>query len=358
MRKLLQIVGAVLLASILVVTAYVGYLFISYSRAEDNLALEVSGNADGAMNVGEEYSAVTWNVGFGAYSPDYSFFMDGGTESRAFSKEAVLQNTDAAIHTLKEINADFMLLQEVDVDATRSYHVDQSAMFRGAFGKMNGVYAQNYDSAYLCYPILEPHGASKSGLVTLAGTDIESAVRISLPIEGGFMKFLDLDRCYSVSRIPVSNGKTLCLYNLHLSAYTSDGTIATEQLKLLLTDMQAEYRAGNYVIAGGDFNKDLPGNSPEIFGVSDAECNWAQPLDQGILPDDLVLADSLDRENPVPSCRNADKPYESGESFVLTVDGFIVSDNVEIMDCRVEDEGFSVSDHNPVTLRFHLGEQA
>ena len=32
------------------------------------------------------------NVGFGAYSADYSFFMDGGKESRARSRQAVDEN--------------------------------------------------------------------------------------------------------------------------------------------------------------------------------------------------------------------------------------------------------------------------
>lgn len=82
------------------------------------------------------------------------------------------------------------------------------------------------------------------------------------------MKLLDLDRCYSLSRLPVEDGRELCLYNLHLSAYTSDGAIATEQLKLLCADMAAEYQRGNYVIAGGDFNKDVLGNSDEAFGNS------------------------------------------------------------------------------------------
>ena len=66
--------------------------------------------------------------------------------------------------------------------------------------------------------------------MTLSRHPISSAVRRSLPIETGIMKLVDLDRCYSVSRVPMENGRELVLYNLHLSAYTSDGTIATEQL--------------------------------------------------------------------------------------------------------------------------------
>lgn len=111
------------------------------------------------------------------------------------------------------------------------------------------------------YPLTQPHGASRSGLLTFSPVTITSANRVELPVETGVMKLLDLDRCYSVSRIPTNGSKELILYNLHLSAYTSDGTIATQQLKLLLADMQAEYEAGNWCVAGGDFNKDLLGDS-------------------------------------------------------------------------------------------------
>ena len=113
----------------------------------------------------------------------------------------------------------------------------------------------------------------------LSKFNIESGLRHSLPIENGFMKFVDLDRCYSVSRITVENGKELVLYTLHLSAYTSDGTIATDQLKMLISDMQAEYEKGNYCIAGGDFNKDLLGDSGKIFGIDGTNYTWAHPVD-------------------------------------------------------------------------------
>ena len=55
------------------------------------------------------------------------------------------------------------------------------------------------------------------------------------------MKLVDLDRCYTVSRVPMENGRELILYAVHLSAYTSDGTIAIKQMEMLLDDMQAEY---------------------------------------------------------------------------------------------------------------------
>ena len=221
--------------------------------------------------------------------------------------------------------------------------------------EFNEVFAQNYDSPYLFYPLINPHGANQSGIVTLSRHPISSAVRRSLPIETSVMKLVDLDRCYSVSRIPMENGRELVLYNLHLSAYTSDGTIATEQLQMLCADMLAEYENGNYCVAGGDFNKDLLGNSPEIFGVAAGENDtWAQPIPDETFDGFAVrLVAPLDEQNPVPSCRNADGPYHEGQ-YVLTVDGFLVSANVTVEQSNVIDTGFESSDHNPVQMTFRL----
>ncbi len=347
LKHLLRIIALILI----IIVAYFAYLLLQYSRIEDNLALNITQNTTGDISVGSDYSITTWNLGFGAYSADYSFFLDGGTESRAFSEEAVVENISGAIEQLRALDSDLLLLQEVDTDSTRSYHVNEREMLESAFSEKNAVFAVNYHSAYLMYPFLEPHGKSNSGILTLSDFTIESSVRRSLPIETSLSKFLDLDRCYTVNRIPTDNGKTLCLYNLHLSAYTSDGVVVNEQLEMLLSDMRSEYEAGNYVIGGGDFNKDLLGNSAEVFGVSGENYTWAQPIPDGILGSGIELAVA---ENPVPSCRNADSAYQPGESFVITVDGFLVSDNVEIRSIETVDAAFAHSDHNPVTMTFAL----
>ena len=114
------------------------------------------------------------------------------------------------------------------------------------------------------------------------------------------------------------------------------------------------YEKGNWCIAGGDFNKDLLGQSEEIFGGSAEGYTWAQPLPEGIWDGtNLSLVAPLDETDPVPSCRNADAPYHEGQ-YVLTVDGFVVSDNVTVEQAVVEDTGFAWSDHNPVSMRFVL----
>ncbi len=342
----------VVLATVLVVLgSYLLYIVFGYYRVADNRPLTVEGNATAPAPVGEPLSLMTFNIGFGAYSRDYSFFMDGGEHARAYSKEAVLNNTAGAYGAVQEKNPAFLLLQEVDVDGTRSYHVDQTAYFAEHMTGYDRIFAQNYDSPYFLYPFHQPIGANQSGMMTFSRYGIERAVRRSLPIEESLNKYLDLDRAYTVSVIPTENGKNLFVYNVHLSAYTSDGGIATEQLRMLLSDMEARYKAGHYVIAAGDFNKDMLGDSSQYFERVEADLNWAKPFDFSLLPDGITAHSGQN----TPTCRNADAAFRGdGTDFVLSVDGVLVSDNVELQVCETVDLGFANSDHNPVYVTFVL----
>jgi len=353
MKKALKIIGIVLAAIIVLAAGYLAYVFISYHRIGDQ-PIDVNGTASATIETGTEYKIVSYNIGFGAYEDDFGFFMDGGDRAWAWSKERLDTNLKNIANLLADQNADLYLVQEVDIDSTRSYHFDERTYLTSVFDGMAYTFAQNYDSPFLFYPITQPHGSAKSGLLTFSSAAIKSAERVELPIESGLTKFLDLDRCYSKNRIPLANGKELVLYNLHLSAYTSDGTIATEQLKLLLGDMQKEYESGNYCIAGGDFNKDLLGDSSQYFGKADKEYTWAQPIPEGTFDGfNVRLIAPIDPGNPVASCRNADGAYHPGQ-YKLTVDGFMVTDNVEVLKADVIDVAFRYSDHNPVEMLFKL----
>ena len=83
-KKALKIVLLSIAAIILIALIYVAYVFISYSRIDDNVVLTpdiVGAPSNEVAVVGDEYTITTYNIGFGAYTSDYSFFMDGGTQS-------------------------------------------------------------------------------------------------------------------------------------------------------------------------------------------------------------------------------------------------------------------------------------
>ena len=353
-KVILGVIGALLL----VVVGYLLYLLISYKRLPDEIKLVINPPKNGTVlemaETDKEYSIITNNLGFGAYTPDFSFFMDGGKSSVAESKESVVATINGAADMVYKMEPDFALFQEVDLDSTRSYHVNQYDMLADTFDTYTSNFAVNYDSAFLFYPFLEPHGKSKSSLATFSKYEMTGALRRSLPISTSFSKFFDLDRCYSITRIPVEGGKELCLYNVHLSAYGNSEEIRAGQVGMLCDDMLADYEKGNYVICGGDFNHDLKNKEFD----PENEYSWAYPFPREMLPENFSLcidAFSDEEKAAMPdSARNADMEYVEGVTFTVTLDGYIVSDNVEVTEYANLYTGYLYADHDPVWMRFKL----
>ena len=166
-------------------------------------------------------------------------------------------------------------------------------------------------------------------------------------------KLVDLDRCYSVSRIPVENGKELIVINVHLSAYGNSDAIREGQKNMLKEEMAAEVAAGNYLIVGGDFNHDLtaPDDQTDVAG-------WAYPYPRSYLPEGVHFClDALSQEELAalkPTCRNANEPYDPATSEQFVIDGIIISDNIEQIGYHTVENEYLYSDHNPVELVFRL----
>ena len=358
-KKCLKVLGMAALLLAGVVAAYVIYLFATYHRIADNLPLTVEQPTENetdmnALAVGTEYTALTYNIGFGAYTPDFSFFMDGGKSSWAKSKESVIDTVQGAGELVASLQPDFAMVEEIDLDSTRSYHVDEYALLKKRLPGNYTVFAQNYDSSFLFYPLTQPHGSSKSGIGLFSRYPVTEALRRSFPISTSWKKFLDLDRCYSISRVPVENGKELVIFALHMSAYGNSDEIRKAQISMLCEDMEKEYAAGNYVLCGGDFNHDLKAAEENA-----EECeSWAYPFPRSMLPEHISFAmDQLsdqEKEALWDSARNADMEYVPGETYTVTLDGFLISDNIECSSYENINTGYQYSDHDPVVIKFRL----
>ena len=358
-KKILKVFGIVAGTLVAVLAAYVIYLFASYNRIEDRQILKVEapqqeGKEKEQLTTEQEYGAVTYNIGFGAYTPDFSFFMDGGKSSWAKSKESVIETVQGAGELVASLDPDFAMIEEIDLDSTRSYHVDEYQILKECLPEDYTVFAKNYHSAFLFYPFTQPHGKSNSGIGLFSRYEIKDSLRRSLPISTSLSKFLDLDRCYSVSRVPVDNGKELVIYALHMSAYGNSDAIREGQIQMLCQDMKTEYEAGNYIICGGDFNHDLKADE----GENDSYESWAYPFPRSELPEHFSFAmDTLSEQEKDAlwnSARNADMEYEEGVTYTVTLDGFIISDNVECASYENINTGYTWSDHDPVYLKFRL----
>ena len=129
--------------------------------------------------------------------------------------------------------------------------MDEYELLDKYFGGYYSDFAINYDSAFLMVPPWEPSWKNLAGIAFYSKYPIASAVGKSFPISTSFSKFLDLDRCYSISRILRTMEKSWFYFPLHMSAYGNSDAIREAQVNKLCGDMQAEYEKGNYVVCGG-----------------------------------------------------------------------------------------------------------
>lgn len=365
LKKTFISLSIILMVFVLIIGGYLGYILIQYYRYGDIVNLNIDRNSENVtVSLSREYSISTYNIGFGAYNHEYSFFMDegymkdgtyvSGKYATARSEKIVLENTNGAINTIKSLGTDFMFFQEVDKKATRSYSVNQYKMIMDNFDSYSSVYASNFHSAYLLYPFNDPIGKTEAGIATLSKYKMNSATRYKLPIDESFpTKFFDLDRCFMITRYSVNGGRELVLINVHLSAYDEGGVYRKKQLELLNKVLKEEREKGHYVIVGGDFNHDIA-DSLNSFNTEQKVPEWVYVLNN----DDLAEGYSFAASKNIPTCRSTDMPYIKDSNYSVVLDGFIVSDNVKVTSviniAQDNDELFLYSDHNPVKMKFVL----
>lgn len=374
-KKIVKIIAITLAcvigAAALIIGGYVGYVAVQYYRIEDNFELQTENGRDKKAGLNDVFTVMTYNTGFGAYSPEYSFFMDtgvmdDGTEvvgkyAKGRDKADVKKNVDGQTDIIKDADADFYFLQEVDEKADRSYGINMKSVFSAAFENRSATYAENFHTANLFYPFNDPIGRTDAGILTLSKYNIESAVRRSFPLTDNFIdKLFDLDRCFAVHYLPLEGSdKFLVLINLHMSAYDKGGAVRAQQLEMLNGVLREERAKGNYVVAGGDFNHCLIADyfESDEQALSHFESRQQVPewVKNSVLHNsELAEGFRIAADKDVATCRGADIPYEKGVNYTNTIDGFIVSDNVEVVAVNTLNTEYAFSDHNPVVLKFAL----
>jgi endonuclease/exonuclease/phosphatase family metal-dependent hydrolase len=165
-----------------------------------------------------------------------------------------------------------------------------------------------------------------------------------------------------ITKYPIKDSnKYLTVINVHLSAY-DDGTMRMEEMEALKTLMLEEYDEGNYVIVGGDFNQTFPQAIIEngesdfeyLFELKNDEFWQAFPMD-GIWFEENDFSFGVDITKP--SCRLLHQAYDTenpDNNQYYLIDGFIVSNNLNIDTVETLDENFVYSDHNPVKITINF----
>ena len=348
MKVFFRILLIILLIVIVIFGGLVGFLTITEFKPADVEPLAIKTEANLSHLPSKNLSILTWNIGYAGLGQEQDFFMDGGTHARPDSADLVQKYLTGIASSLSAQSPDLIMLQEVDIDSSRTYSINEASVL----SRRSSVHALNYSCPFVPIP-MPPMGKVHSGLLTTTDYTITSADRIALPCPFSWpLSTANLKRCLLVTRMPVvGSDAELVLVNLHLEAY-DDGEGKIAQTRQLMDFLEEEYEKGNYVIAGGDFNQIFPGGL-EVYPNTHPDLWTPGVLETGSLPEGFGYAYDL----LVPSCRLLNQPYDPTDTEntqYYVIDGFIVSPNVKV-DCV---EGLSLdfeySDHNPVLMTVSL----
>jgi len=346
MSKAVKIFWIIFLILFSIVLVFLIYATITDYKPKERIILY--SNPKAPYLTDSVFTLMTWNIGYCGMSKQMDFFYDGGTQTR-LSKDITLQNVDGIKQFISSHSdsLDFILLQEVDTNAKRTYHINEFKILKQSIGVFRCFFATNYNVKFIPVPLKSPYGKVIAGLVSCSRYEPYEVVRYSFPGNFAWPKGLFmLDRCFSVMRFHLKDGKDFLVINTHNSAF-DDGSLRRKQMAFLKDFITSEYNKGNYILVGGDWNQVPPHYNPKYTDfVKDS-------VYLGV-PDTLLPQWQWVYDPSMPTNRNADQKYDKSKTPTKIIDFYLLSPNIELEYIKTEDLNFEYSDHQPVFMRIKL----
>ena len=353
-RKIVKIflktVVVVAFSVVAVIAAFLVYSTLTDFKPAAEEKIEPQGFPGNIMSK-NEYTFVSWNIGYCGLGREMDFFYEGGKSMRPGNSLFQQYLNDMYGFMTDNDSVDFFLLQEVDRGSRRSYYTDQAQLISDALASHGWCYAANYRVKFVPLPLYNPMGPVEGGLMSLFRFRPRESHRYAYPLSYDWpMKVFMLDRCFIINRMFLDNGRQLVVINTHNSAFSDAGDMRRYELWMLRGFLLSEYEKGNYVVAGGDWNQNPPGSGDQLYYGANCRNTALPVISDDILPPDWTWA----YDPHYPTNRDVKYAYIPGSTPTTTYDFFVVSPNVEIRQVNVIRSGFVCSDHEPVYLRVRL----
>jgi len=347
----LKIIAILIIAIVLFFVGILIYNSTTDYHPTQNEKLTITGKGFYKASTDSMVTILSWNMGYCGLGKDMDFFYDGGKNVRP-SKEDFQKYLNGALNFLACYDTvDMILLQEVDTSSKRTYYTNEAKLIDQFLPNYYKVFAKNYDVRYVPFPVYSPMGAVVSGIMTLSKIKPTEAVRYPYHANYDWPKSLFLlDRCLIYTRFKMPGGKDLILLNTHNSAFDDAAELREVESYILKAIMLDEYARGNYVIAGGDWNRNPPGFDMKKLTSKEGHMTAEPKLDNNFLPKGWQWV----YDPTIPTNRNVDAPYVKGKTKTTIIDYYAVSPNLDVVDYKTIQSDFANSDHQPVFLRVKI----
>ena len=352
MKKFFKVLGYIILVAVLLFAAFLVYITVTDYRPPKIENLMAKDQLVTASPIQQDtFSFMTWNIGYAGLGAEMDFFYDGGQKVRPTQSQAekYLKGIEKFVTSHDSVN--FWFIQEVDKHSHRSYNMNEVKAISAAKKGSHALFAINYDCPFVPVPWDNPMGHVLGGLMTFSNFQYIQATRYAYPLIASWPnKLFLLDRCFILTRFPLTNGKDLVIMNTHNSAYVYDSLLRVKELNILKNKMLEEYKKGNYVIAGGDWNA----NPPDFKPAGNYDGNRYEPTKMQMSDKTFPSTWHWAYDASAPTNRNNDKSFVRGQNTTTTIDYFILSPNVKLLNVKTINLNFADSDHNPVYMKVAL----
>lgn len=354
MKKILKFILKVVVLIVLLAGGFIGYLTLTEYKPAPIETVDIEQNPTQQVATNQNLSFMTFNTGYAGLGEDEDFVMDGGQKGRPDNQDVVEAYLAGIEGLISAHEADFYLLQEVDLKARRSFNLNQVAHYQDLLPNYHSTFAYNFNAVFVPFPVslTDYIGPVKSGIQTLGRFKVESSERHQFPGEFSWpLRVANLKRAMMVNTYTITGStKQLVVVNLHMSAYDGDGSLRAQEMAYLKAFMEAQTALGNYVIIGGDFNQTFP-TAVDVYPTKPG-LYQAYPIESSFLPAGYQWGIDITE----PTCRLLNQPYEptSDLNQYYIIDGFIVSNNITVNNVSVIQDNFKYSDHNPVFMTVTL----
>ena len=317
-------------------------------------------NTSSAIPLHQKIKILTWNAQIFAGGLNNQFFFDGGTDPWP-SEKTIRETTARFARIIKQENPDIILFQEVDVNSTRTHHLNQFELIRSALPATYSAWSCTpyWKTKYLLYKNL---GRVDMQLCTFSKYRIVNATRYDLPRKKHANEITDaflIKPAILDTEIATTDGHNLHVMNIHTNAaFDSDQTATIEQSQAaynLLTNFKSDNARA---IIGGDFNSLA---KPDLI-------KYVYPASQYLYIGlkKSPVADLFRDFKAAPSMEDLTSPQKQKWFTYLTprmpervadrtIDYFFMTPNIQIDETEVIKKGTRyLSDHYPVMVTIHL----
>ena len=207
-----------------------------------------------------QLKVVTWNIRWGSGRLDWSFDSCGEDALADYDNVELIMEKIA--DTLNVMDADIVILQEIDIESKRSGFMDQVQYLLDNTNLNYGAFATRWQVDFIPSDGL---GRVHDGNAILSKYEITSAERIKLSLrtdEPAIIKYAGSRRNILKALIPElsQDGKDFYVVNIHAAAFATDDTKKKHIDKFIETLADIDNNS-DYFIAGGDLNSVPPGSA-------------------------------------------------------------------------------------------------